>query len=220
MSTKDIFKEIYQKKIWNPEPEKNIYKFYSGIGSHYDEFTNIYINKIKELLLSFPEKPNVVDLGCGDFKIGSQIRKFCNRYVAVDIFEDIIDFNKSHYKDLDVDFRVLDITKEQLPEGDICLVRQVLQHLSNDLIKKFIKLINNKYKYLIITEHLPSDKNFKPNIDMPTGPFIRINKKSGIVLTKEPFNLKVVKELDVCNIYPKSIKNFEGVVNTKLLELN
>ena len=55
---------------------------------------------------------------------------------------------------------------------------------------------------------------------MPTGPFIRINKKSGIVLTKEPFNLKVMKELDICNIYPKSIKNFEGVVNTKLLELN
>ena len=69
---------------------------------------------------------------------------------------------------MNVDFRALDFTSEQLPDGDICFLRYVLQHLSNDLIIKFIKLINNKYKYLIVTEHLPNE-SFKPNIEMQRG---------------------------------------------------
>ena len=39
---------------------------------------------------------------------------------------------------LNVDFRVGNITDEELPEGDVCFVRQVLQHLSNEAIANFI----------------------------------------------------------------------------------
>ena len=73
MQINEIFEEIYRKKLWTPENEKKKDNFYSGIGSHYDEFTTIYIDKIKEFLLSFSQKPSVVDLGCGDFFIGSKL---------------------------------------------------------------------------------------------------------------------------------------------------
>ena len=219
MKLNEIFEEIYQKKLWSPDEEKNSHKFYSGIGSHYGEFTNIYIEKIKEFLLTFPSKPSVVDLGCGDFSIGSKVRKYCDNYIAVDIFDELINLNKKKYTDLQVDFKTLDITKDQLPTGDICFIRQVLQHLSNDLIKKFINLIAGKYKYLVITEHLPEENFFKPNLDIKTGPYIRINQNSGVVLTEHPFNLKITNKKNICNIYPKKIRGFKGVLNTTILQL-
>ena len=168
--------------------------------------------------MTLPIKPNVVDLGCGDFKIGSSLRQFCNNYVAIDIFDELIIWNKKEYKNLNVDFRTLDITKDPLPSGDICFLRQVLQHLSNDSINKFLKSIKGKYKYLIITEHLP-DGNFTPNKDISTGPYIRLYKNSGVVLAESPFNLKSTFEKNICSIKPKSIDGFEGVINTKIIKL-
>ena len=167
-------------------------------------------------MLSLPKKPNVVDLGCGDFVIGSKLRKFCNKYIAVDIFDELINYNKKKYQDLNVDFRILDITSEKLPAGDVCFVRQVLQHLSNESIVNFVKAIKNKYKYLIITEHFPSSKNFVANLDKPTGPDVRLYDKSAVILTKPPFNLRVIKDTDVCETYSDSI---DGVIKTKLLQL-
>ena len=218
MTMREVFSDIYLSKFWTPENEKSSFKFYSGIGSHYDEFTKIYLQKIKKFIETFPDKPNVVDLGCGDFKIGSNLRKYCNNYIAIDIFDELINSNKKNYKNLHVDFRTLDITKDNLPSGDLCFLRQVLQHLSNDSILSFLKLIEGKYKYLLMTEHLP-DNDFLPNIAIPTGPYIRLVKNSGVVLTKSPFNLNPVHEEDICNIKPKSIDRFEGIINTKILKL-
>jgi 2-polyprenyl-3-methyl-5-hydroxy-6-metoxy-1,4-benzoquinol methylase len=216
MKDYEIFKEIYLKKLWDPALEKSNHKFYSGPGSHFPELVDNYINEVKKFLTSLPKKPNVVDLGCGDFSIGSKIRKLCDNYIAVDIFDKLIYFNKKKYADLNVDFRILDITCDELPSGDICFVRQVLQHLSNKSIIKFIKAIKNKYKYLIITEHFPPIKNFVANVDKPTGPDIRIYDKSAVILTAPPFNLKAVKDIDICETAMDSI---EGVLNTKLLQL-
>ena len=72
----------------------------------------------------------------------------------------MIEQNKKKFFALNVDFRVLDIARDALPSGDICFVRQVLQHLSNFHIQEFLKLMSDKYKYLVITEHLP-DKSGK-----------------------------------------------------------
>ena len=215
-SNYQIFKEIYEKKIWSPDAIKNKYKFYSGIGSYLPELVDNYILEVKKFLLSFQKKPDVVDLGCGDFVIGSKLRKYCSNYIAVDIFDELIAYNKKKYKDLDVDFRVLDITSDVMPSGDVCFARQVLQHLSNQSIINFVKTIENKYKYLIITEHFPSSKNFKANLDKPTGPDLRLYDKSAVILTKAPFNLRVIKESDICETYSDSI---EGVIKTKLLQL-
>ena len=216
MNKDEIFKEIYLNKLWTPKAIKLEHKFYSGVGSYFSEFVDKYIEEINQFILSLPKKPNVVDLGCGDFVIGSKIRRLCNNYIAIDIFDQLIDYNKKKYKELNVDFRVLDITSDELPSADVCFVRQVLQHLSNQSILQFLEAIKNKYKYLIITEHLPSSNFFKANLDKPTGPDTRLFDKSGVILTKPPFNLKVIKDIDICETRSDSI---EGVVKTKLLQL-
>ena len=219
MTNKQIFGEIYKKKLWSSDEAKGKFKYYSGTGSHNEEFTKIYINKIKEFLQLLPTKPDVVDLGCGDFEIGRKIRKYCANYVAVDVFEDLILYNKKKYHDFNVIFETIDITQDELPKGEVCFLRTVLQHLSNESIIRFLKLMKNKYKYLVITEHLPENPNFIPNKDMDSGPFIRLDKNSGIDLTKKPFNLDVVSEKILCDIKSNENYKFNGVMNTKVLQL-
>ena len=219
MNLKEVFREIYINNLWSTDQNLKNKQFYSGLGSHLKEITDEYINSVILFLKDQKVKPNVVDLGCGDFNIGSKLRGFCNSYVAVDIFDDLIDKNKIVFKNLDVDFKVLDITKDELPEGEICFLRQVLQHLSNKSIMNFLKLLRNKYKYLILTEHYPDEKKFVPNIDKIDGADIRLYDNSAVVITEEPFNFKVKSKKILCKIKPKKIKNFLGTIKTHLYEL-
>ena len=150
---RESFREYYFKTPGFKDGE-NYSKFDSGPGSHVPEVVSIYLNEVENFLKSLSKKPDVVDLGCGDFYIGSKLRKLCNNYIAADIVDELISFNKEKYKLLNVEFRNIDITRDELPSGDICFVRQILQHMSNKSILGFLKSVN-KYKYLILTEHFP-----------------------------------------------------------------
>ena len=123
------------------------------------------------------------------------------------------------FKDMRVEFKAIDFTNNKIPKADICMLRFVLQHLSNESILNFLKLSADNFKYIILTEHLPDNEKFVANLDMPTSSYIRLAKNSGIVLTKPPFNLKVVNEKLLCNLKPKNNKDFEGVCNTKILQI-
>jgi len=208
MNVQALFTEIYKKSEWG-KSEISDQLFYSGPGSHNLEGVSSYVTAVAGFLNSFDRKLNAVDLGCGDFAVGSKIRKYFNNYIACDIVEPLIEFNKEKYKDLYVDFFVLDIIKEELPSGDIVFLRQVLQHLSNEQIAQITLKLKSKYKYVIITEHIPLSKNFKPNKDKPHGPDIRLDIGSGVVITKPPFNFKVIINKILCQI-----KEGDGIIQT------
>jgi SAM-dependent methyltransferase len=183
--------------------------FYSGSGSHDKNITSVYLEKVWAFLQNFPKAPDVVDLGCGDFSVGSQIRRYCNNYVACDVVPQLIEHNKNKYKDLNVDFRTLNLITDPLPAADIVFIRQVLQHLSNQQILKLIPKLQASYSYLVLTEHLPKSNTFPPNIDKPAGPDIRLPYNSGIVLTKPPFNLQIFDEQLMCEAEEQN-----GVIRT------
>jgi hypothetical protein len=199
LSTEQIFTRIYERGAWGRSEDPTL-RFYSGSGSRRDEENAVYVRAVGEFLGSFPVKPSVVDLGCGDFKVGSQIRNFCGRYVACDVVPSLIAFNKTQFENMDVEFKALDLVKDELPAGDIVFVRQVLQHLSNDQIKQFVGRAPLIYKFLIVTEHLPSRADFKHNVDKLTGPGTRMGDESGIVLTSPPFNLRPKSEKELCRV--------------------
>ena len=127
----------------------------------------------------------------------------CEKYVACDVSSEILNKVKENYSKLkNVDFRLLDLTLDNLPTGDICFVRQVLQHLSNNDIKKFVDKLNlqKPYKYLILTEHLPLSDNFKSNIDKNSGHTVRLPLKSGVVLHSKPFDLNYLEISDLLEV--------------------
>ena len=209
-----VFSKIYADKVWG-DPSGPSEQFYSGSGSHADNITSAYINAVSEFFNSLDKKPNVVDLGCGDFYVGQQIRSLCGEYIACDIVPALVEFNREKYRSLDVSFRLLDLTADELPAGDVVFIRQVLQHLSNSQIQKALPGVAIRYRYLILTEHLPHAPSFKHNLDKPAGPDTRLNIESGVVLTSAPFNLKPVAEYQLCQVIDE-----DGIIKTTLYEFN
>jgi hypothetical protein len=197
LTTQEIFTKIYKERVWGQSKDPSD-EFYSGTGSRDRTIVQTYIDSVDRFLRSFDVKPSVVDLGCGDFFVGSQIRALCGSYTACDIVAPLIVFNKEKYRSLNVDFRILDLTRDELPQGDVLFIRQVLQHLSNKQIKGALTQIPMKFKYLILTEHLPASESFTHNLDIPGGALLRLPIQSGIVLTSPPFNLCVKSQRTLC----------------------
>lgn len=205
--TKDAMHQVYELGLWG----SNNSQFYSGEGSHKSEIVTPYTELVIQFLKSFKSPISVLDLGCGDFNIGKHFIDFTKNYVAVDIVENLIDYNKNVFNAANLDFLCLDIAKDHLPAADCIIVRQVLQHLSNAEVQKVTEKFIN-YKYVILTEHLPNG-NFTPNKDIISGQGIRIKKQSGINLLEAPFYLKIKAEKQLLSY---SLPNNKGIIKTVL----
>lgn len=199
MSTKEVFTHIYREGVW-AGPEGTEKRYFSGSGSHDPGVVAPYVNAVAAFLRGYETPPTVLDLGCGDFNVGSQIRPMCGSYIACDIVDELIQFNREHFAPAQVDFRVLDLTRDELPPADILFLRQVLQHLSNADIAAVLPQIRSKFKVLVLTEHLPADHQFVANVDKPRGHEVRIRLNSGVVLTAPPFDLQPLSETVLCEV--------------------
>jgi SAM-dependent methyltransferase len=180
--------QIYEQHLWGGYE----FDFYSGKGSHDSEIITPYLESVSSFLKSHDNNLVVCDLGCGDFNIGKHLIKFTKNYIAIDIVDDLIERNKIKFIKNHLEFKCLDIAKDELPTSDCILLRQVLQHLSNVEIESIVKKLKN-YKYIVLTEHLPSGE-FTANKDIITGQGIRIKLNSGVNLLESPFNLKISKQ--------------------------
>lgn len=208
--TKAVMQQIYEANLWG----KNGDDFYSGEGSHHPNIVVPYVKVVSSFLASFKNPITICDLGCGDFNIGSQLLSFSKEYFAVDIVPELIEHLKKQYPLKEVSFFCLDIAKDELPKADCVIVRQVLQHLSNKEIKEIVSKLYD-YKYVILTEHLPIGK-FEANKDIISGQGIRLKKKSGLDITKSPFNFKFKKTVVLNNF---NLENNKGKIVTTLFEL-
>jgi hypothetical protein len=85
---------------------------------------------------------------------------------------------------------------DELPEADLCLVRQVLQHLSNAEILHIVPKLS-KYRYAIVTEHVYVGRGLRPNVDKPHGPGTRIPRRSGVFLECPPFRSNTTTLLEI-----------------------
>lgn len=217
---KGAFSRIYAKGYWGKSGDE-IDNFYSGAGSHNAEIVETYVGAMTEFLASFSPKPDVVDLGCGDFAVGSRIRPLCGKYIACDVVDALIERNRAKFHGAEVDFRVIDIIADELPAAEIGFLRQVLQHLSNADILRIVPKLAHKYKFVVLTEHLPLGADFEPNIDKVRGADVRINKGatgSGVVLTAPPFNLSAQKVMRLCEVR-YDMGTYPGIVRTDVIVL-
>ena len=205
--TKAVMQQVYEMKLWGGKE----FEFYSGIGSHDVKIIEPYLDSVSAFLKSHNNSLTVCDLGCGDFNIGKHLAKYTRKYSAIDIVEKLIDRNKTLFKQENLEFHCLDITEDELPEGDCIIIRQVLQHLSNSEIQKIIKKLT-PYKYVILTEHIPMG-TFTPNKDIISGQGIRLKQNSGVNLLEAPFIFKTIEEKNFKDI---RLENNQGRIVTTL----
>ena len=83
---------------------------------------------------------SALDLGCGDFFVGAQLVSLFDRYIAADVASNILAQNERLYGHTKAQVIQLDITRDEIPPADVVFVRQVLQHLSNSEIAKFVQI--------------------------------------------------------------------------------
>ncbi len=188
----EAFSTIYQSHAWGSRQDG---PFCSGDGSIREDAVGPYCDMVR----GFVEDNNikrVVDLGCGDFGVGSRLIGPDVHYTGVDVVPDLISYNQERFGSPGVEFRRLNIIEDDPPPGDLCLVRQVLQHLSNAQIQRTLKSLT-RYRYVIVTEHVYSGVGVRHNLDKPQGPGTRIPKRSGVFLESPPFscNAKVMLEV-------------------------
>lgn len=184
-AVQEVFTRIYQRNQWGGKPGE----FCSGSGST-AHHAAVYAEVIRNLI-SEKEISSVVDLGCGDFAVASQLLMAGVSYTGVDIVADLIRRNVDKFGADKVSFRCLDIISEEPPDGELCLVRQVFQHLSNDQIAKALGRLG-KYRYVVVTEHYPAPTvEVVPNKDKPHGADIRVYDNSGVYLDLPPFSVTI-----------------------------
>lgn len=210
--TKAAMVQVYQKQLWGSGEDAG---FYSGEGSYLPEIINPYIKAVTNFLKSTPVPYVLCDLGCGDFNIGRNFVQFSRQYYALDIVPALIQRNLKKFQADNLQFLCLDAAKDPLPEGDCVLIRQVLQHLSNQEIIQIIAKIKS-FKYIILTEHIPCGE-FEPNKDIISGQGIRLKKKSGVNITQPPFNLVSKSSRTLCSV---KLQDNKGIIQTILYQLH
>jgi hypothetical protein len=187
LSRRDAFTTVYKERLFGDLPGE---KFYSGNGST-GHFADVYCKLVEELVQEKGIR-SLVDLGCGDFRIGSRLAPLVEKYIGIDIVPDLIEHNRANHGSERASFVCLDIVDGPLPAGDLCLLRQVLQHLNNAEIATVLKKLTN-YKWVLITENVSAEGIKFPNVDHVHGPDTRLVEGSGVFVTEPPFSIAAAR---------------------------
>ena len=161
-----IFTNIYENKMWGDS------EFNSGPGSEIEPNKDTYIPFLKKFILDNSIK-SVIDLGCGNFKCGPLLYDDLDiTYTGYDTYKKLIEHNSNEYSLSKYKFIHLDFFsfKEQIIGGDLCILKDVLQHWSLDYIYNFLDYLveSKKFKYILICNcRLQSNDN----VNIKTGDY-------------------------------------------------
>lgn len=175
-----VFNEIYRTNAWGGG---------SGSGS-----TPAYTAKWRAWLAEYIKANrirSILDIGCGDWQ-STQLMDFTDvHYTGMDPSSDIIAENRRKYAKPGVVFMNTNAVDHALPPADLVLIKDVLEHLSFDSIRKVLARLAG-YAHVLIVD----DIHGIPNQDKPDGGC------RGVDVRLAPFNLPA----DVAFTFDNGIK--------------
>lgn len=108
---------------------------------------------------------SLMDLGCGDFNWMRGINLRGIRYFGCDIVLELVECNHHKYASETVHFTELDMLSSKLPKLDMIFCRDVLVHLSNDLILASLRNIKaSGSTYLMATTYPDVKETVKSDV--------------------------------------------------------
>lgn len=199
-SRKDVFEAVYHNHTWGGESR-------SGPGS--DPLNTVaYIGFINRWLAAHPDCKHIVEIGCGDWATSQLINlTSIQTYTGYDIVPEVIARNVATHQSSQVQFVCADFLEEPPVEGDLLIVKDVLQHLSNASVFRFIQQVLPRYRYAIIVNDVRRFqvllflgvpvgwKNIQiPNADVSDGGSrpIRLDSPPFLLPVAERFSYKVI----------------------------
>jgi SAM-dependent methyltransferase len=181
LDRRETFRRIYARNLWGGDRGE----FCSGLGST-EGHAEAYAAMVRAFVAEHGVR-SVVDLGCGDFRVAARFITPELDYTGVDIVPELIAHHQQNHATAHVRFMCADILVETLPAADLCLVRQVFQHLSNTEIQQALQRLG-QFRHVIVTEHVPDPSRLRaPNRDKPHGPDTRLPEGSGVFIDRAPF---------------------------------
>lgn len=132
------------------------------------------------------EIKSVTDLGCGDWQSTRLMDWTGIHYLGLDVVQWIVEDNNNKFGSENVEFRHFS-DLSQLPGGDLCICKEVFQHLPNGIIQEHLEAIKNKYRFALITNMVEPIEQCNQDIEVGGGRPLR--------LELEPFNARG------CNVF-------------------
>ncbi len=170
MSHRDIFNLIYSNNLWGHG---------SGAGSLAENTTDY--RKFLHNFIRSNGITSVIDIGCGDWQFSKLIDWTGISYVGVDV-SDVVLSNTQKFTRDGISFLHADARTDPLPSADLVIIKDVMQHWSNNDIQIFLPRLNNFQQALITNGFHPSMNN-RVNTEIQAGSFRPID------LRRAPFNL-------------------------------
>jgi SAM-dependent methyltransferase len=183
-TAQEVFTEIYANKVWGKNSDG---LGTSGFGST-EKNTRIYRQFLQDFLKAY-DIHSVVDVGCGDWEFTRLMNWDGINYLGFDVVEQVIKRNCQLYQNDHIHFVHGNAVELDLPQADLLICKDVLQHIPNRDIKKLIAQFD-KFKYCLITNEVDPITRQGSNED--TKPMAQART---IDLTAAPFNLKGKKIL-------------------------
>jgi glycosyltransferase involved in cell wall biosynthesis len=127
------FTKIYRKNLFCGSESR------SGVGSNLDQ-TKVVREELPKLVRKLGVK-TFVDAPCGDFYWMKETILKVDRYIGIDLVEEIVKKNKEKYQRRGRTFICRNIIEDDIPKADMILCRDCLVHLTFDqgieLVKNF-----------------------------------------------------------------------------------
>jgi len=161
---KATFSTIYAQGVWGGG---------SGEGSDLRHTVN-YTAYVQHLMERSGAR-RIVDLGCGDWRFSRHLEFQGRSYLGVDIVPSVIADNRAAHGSETVRFEAADVTAFEVPECDLLLCKDVLQHLSNANAQKILARSRAARIALFTNDYHPAnedqlDGNTRP-LDITRPPF-------------------------------------------------
>jgi SAM-dependent methyltransferase len=160
---RNAFDNVYTHKVWGTDSQG---RGTSGLGSSL-ETTKLYRAFLQDLLATNKIR-SVVDAGCGDWEFSQQIDWTGIDYVGLDIVESVIKADQARFGAPNIRFAVADIVRDELPAADLLVVKDVLQHLPNADIQRFLAKLA-PYRHVLLINDVDPATLTAPNVDIAPG---------------------------------------------------
>lgn len=149
----------------------------SGPGS-FPPFNATFVSFFNDFIKTHSDIKTVVDIGCGDGQTAKHFDISGKTYIGCDVSSFALDKIKKVHFSGNIRFQLLDATYGTLPDGDVAVVKDVLQHLSNESVSGILEKLD-KYRYVIMQNDVYKNQLENKNIenggwrplDITTAPF-------------------------------------------------
>lgn len=179
---KETFTKIYEKGVWGYDADLKIGT--SGLGSR-PGVSAPFLQFLESFLFLHPEVKNIVDVGCGDYKIFEDFTWEGLFYTGLDVVEKVVDKDRELYGSENVQFFVHDALEEKIPPGDLVLCKDVVIHLPlQDVMTVMNKLLQFPHAMVVTDVENHRKELSRKNSEISLGQYRCVD------LTAPPFSFR------------------------------